>query len=109
MWEALCKGISRFELINNFEHIFISYANKNNLRIYLGSNLKNSENIEGQQRLWYSYRINPSVKIVFLTKIFIAVHLVHQFPQVFFYNAGHLEFTFCALVTRHIQFVVPGI
>ena len=33
MWEALCKGISRFKFINNFKHIFISCANKNNLEL----------------------------------------------------------------------------
>ena len=33
MWEALCKGISRFKFINNFKQIFISCANKNNLKL----------------------------------------------------------------------------
>ena len=33
MWEALCKGISRFKFINNFKHIFISCSNKNNLKL----------------------------------------------------------------------------
>ena len=68
MWEALCKGISRFKFINNFKHIFIFCANKNNLRIYLGSNLKNTKNIENQQKLWDSYENDPSVKIIFLNK-----------------------------------------
>ena len=66
--EALCKGISRFKFINYFKPIFISCANKNNLRIYLGSNLKNTKKIEGQQKLLYSYENDPSVKIVFLNK-----------------------------------------
>ena len=33
MYEALCKGISRFKFISNFKHIFISCANKNNLEL----------------------------------------------------------------------------
>ena len=33
MWEALCKGISRFKFINKFKQIFISCANKNNLKL----------------------------------------------------------------------------
>ena len=35
-------------------------------------------------------------KLFFWTKIFIAIHLdsLYQFPQVVFYNDGHLEFTF---------------
>ena len=36
--------------------------------IYLDSNLKNTKNIEGQQKLWYSYENDLSIKIVFLNK-----------------------------------------
>ena len=54
MWEALCKGISRFKLISNSKHISL-FPVPIRIIIYLGSNLKNTKNIEAQQTLWCSY------------------------------------------------------
>ena len=67
MWEALCKGISRFKLISNSKHISLFHV-PIRIVIYLGSNLKNTKNIEAQQTLWCSYENDLSVKIVFLNK-----------------------------------------
>ena len=104
MWEALCKGISRFKFINSFKHVFFSCVNKNNLRIYLGSNLKNTKNIQGQQKLWYSYENDLSVKIIFLNK---NLHC-HPFrfslsiPASFFLQCQ--PFRIYVLVTRHDRY-----
>ena len=64
--------------------------------LYLGPNLKNTKNIEGQQKFWYSYENDLSVKIVFLNKNLYCrpFKFTLSIPAVFSYNTGHLEFTF---------------
>ena len=101
MWEALRKGVSRFKFIIFFKPILTCCANENNLRIYLGSNLKN---LEGQQKLLYSYENDPSVKIVFLNKNFHRrpFRFTLSIPASFF--PQYRAFRIYTLVTWHIHY-----